>query len=116
MRQNLEMTGMTQGSEASLPAAPAAGAVPGPIFLREPPKPRKGLKPLAYGLGLLSLGLGLAAVSAPRKIAHLVGVRSRHRGLIRAMGVREIGHGLLILFQPKKPVLGVWSRLAGDAL
>jgi uncharacterized membrane protein len=43
-------------------------------------------------------------------------VRSRHRGLIRAAGVREIGHALLIWFQPKKPVLGVWSRLAGDAL
>jgi hypothetical protein len=34
---------------------------------------------------------------------------------MRAMGLREIGHGLAILSN-QQPVKAVWSRVAGDAL
>lgn len=34
---------------------------------------------------------------------------------MRAMGAREVLHGLAIL-GPNNPTVGVWSRMAGDAL
>jgi uncharacterized membrane protein len=70
---------------------------------------------LARGLGVLSIGFGLAEVVAPRGIAKLVGVREDRSGLIRLMGLREIGHGIGI-FTQRWPTESVWSRVAGDAI
>jgi uncharacterized membrane protein len=70
---------------------------------------------LARGLGWFSIGLGLAEVAMPRAIAKLVGVRSDHRILIRALGVREITSGIGILTQ-RIPAESVWSRVGGDAI
>jgi uncharacterized membrane protein len=72
---------------------------------------------LARGLGWFSIGLGLAEVAAPRAIAKIVGVRgdSGNRLLIRALGLREMAHGVAILTQ-RKPAAAVWSRVAGDAI
>ncbi|WP_075511859.1 SRPBCC family protein [Mycobacterium ostraviense] len=70
---------------------------------------------LARGLGGASLGLGLAEVLAPGKVAVLVGVADtdRSRAVIRALGIRECGHAAaLLLGSPKL----VWTRVAGDAL
>jgi uncharacterized membrane protein len=72
-------------------------------------------KSLARGLGVFSLGLGLAQVVAPRQIAKLVGVQGDRNGLIRLLGIREIGHGIGILTQ-RWPAEAVWSRVAGDAI
>jgi uncharacterized membrane protein len=69
---------------------------------------------LARALGWLSIGLGLAEIMAPGKLAELIGVEDRPT-VFRLMGLREIGHGVTILSQPW-PAGGVWSRVAGDVL
>jgi len=70
---------------------------------------------LARGLGWFSLGLGIAEVTAPRRIARLIGVRRGSPALIRVMGLREIASGIGILTQ-SRPTAGVWSRVGGDAI
>ncbi|MBV8761942.1 MAG: SRPBCC family protein [Deltaproteobacteria bacterium] len=69
---------------------------------------------LAKGLGVFSLGLGLAEVAAPRALARLIGVdqSAATPWILRALGAREIGHGLGIFARPKS----VWTRLIGDAI
>jgi uncharacterized membrane protein len=69
----------------------------------------------AYGLGLFGLGLGLAELVAPRRLARMIGAPLGHDGLIRAMGLREIASGVGILTQ-RVPATAVWSRVAGDAI
>jgi uncharacterized membrane protein len=72
---------------------------------------------LAIGLGLFSVGLGLAELAAPGRVARLIGLRDgeRYRGLLQAFGAREIGSGLAILAQPGNPAW-LWGRVGGDAL
>ncbi len=70
---------------------------------------------LAQGLGWLSLGLGLAKVIAPRGVAKMIGVHGNHDGLLRCLGARDIASGIGILTR-RKPAVGVWSRIGGDAL
>ena len=69
----------------------------------------------AYGLGLFGIGLGLAELMVPRRLARMIGAPSRHEGLVRAMGLREIASGVGILTQ-RAPAAAVWSRVAGDAM
>jgi uncharacterized membrane protein len=69
---------------------------------------------LARALGWFSIGLGLAEIAAPGRLAELIGVEDKP-GVFRLMGLREIGHGVTILRQPW-PASGVWSRVAGDVL
>jgi uncharacterized membrane protein len=70
---------------------------------------------LAQGLGWLSLGLGIAKVIAPRGVTKMIGVRGNHDGLLRWLGARDIASGIGILTR-RKPAVGVWSRVGGDAL
>jgi uncharacterized membrane protein len=70
---------------------------------------------LARSLGWLSIGLGIAEVVAPRRVARLVGVRRDYDLLVRLLGAREIGTGIGILAQ-RRPVKPVWSRVIGDAI
>lgn len=72
---------------------------------------------MANFLGWFSIGLGMAQVIAPDAISRLIGVEedSRNNEFMRAMGVREIGHGVAILANPR-PERAVWSRVAGDML
>jgi uncharacterized membrane protein len=72
---------------------------------------------LAKGLGLISLGLGVAGLMRPEATARFGGVNDGafERGLLRAVGVREITQGLGILTQPQ-PTGWVWSRVVGDAM
>ena len=69
----------------------------------------------AYGLGLFGIGLGLAELMVPRRLARMIGAPPRHDGLIRAMGLREIASGVGILTQGSSAT-AVWSRVAGDAM
>lgn len=69
---------------------------------------------LARGLGWFSIGLGLVEIVAPERLAGFFGLAERER-LLRAYGLPEIGAGLGILAQ-RRPAVGVWSRVAGDAL
>jgi uncharacterized membrane protein len=71
---------------------------------------------LARGLGWFSIGLGLAEVLMPYAVARLCGGTGRHTGIIRLYGLRELASGLAILSGGKRPVTGVWSRVAGDAI
>jgi hypothetical protein len=64
-------------------------------------------------LGWFSLGLGLMEILAPRTVTRKLGMEG-HEGLIRAYGAREIGAGMLSLSGERS--LGLWSRVAGDAL
>ena len=69
------------------------------------------------GLGLFSLGLGLAEVLAPRRIAKIIGVRPNRQArlLLQALGIREIATGIGLLAQPKSGIW-LWSRVAGDII
>ncbi len=64
-------------------------------------------------LGWFSLGLGLAELIAPRRITRSLGMEGRE-GLVRAYGAREIGAGIVSLSTERS--LGLWGRVAGDAL
>lgn len=77
--------------------------------------PKSNAKRLARGLGWFSIGLGLTELLAPRTIAKISGVSNKHTGLIRLYGLREIAAGVTI-FSQQRPVAGLWSRVAGDAL
>src|SRR6202011_4476173 len=72
---------------------------------------------LANALGWFSIGLGLAEVATPGKVAELIGVRNqdRTRAVLRAYGLREIAAGIGILSRPQ-PAGWLWGRVAGDLL
>ena len=71
-------------------------------------------KALAKGLGWFSLGLGLAEVVAPGKLARWLGMEGSEN-LLRVYGFREIATGLGILSR-REPTEWVWGRVAGDFL
>jgi uncharacterized membrane protein len=80
--------------------------------------PQRGLErldaaeSLERGLGWFSIGLGAAAVAAPRLVCWLSGPRSPT--LMRLVGTRELASGIGILTQrDRAPWL--WSRVVGDA-
>lgn len=72
---------------------------------------------MANFLGWFSIGLGMVQVVAPDAISRLIGVEESNRNneFVRAMGMREISHGVAILANPR-PEKAVWSRVAGDML
>lgn len=71
----------------------------------------------AQGLGWVSVGLGLAQLAAPRRVAELVGVAptDRNRNTILALGLRELAAGLTLLTRPR-PARWMWARLVGDVV
>lgn len=70
---------------------------------------------LVRALSGASFGLGVSELVAPGKVAAVAGVddTARSRRVIRALGVRECGHGAALLGGPPKLV---WTRVAGDVL
>lgn len=70
---------------------------------------------LVRALSGASFGLGVSELVAPAKVAVIAGVDDtrRSRRVIRALGVRECGHGAALLGGPPKLV---WTRVAGDVL
>src|ERR1700736_6532367 len=70
---------------------------------------------LAGCLGWLSVGLGLAALLAPRKMGELTGLGEGRHALIRAVGARELASGAGLLTQTRKTPW-LWSRVVGDAM
>lgn len=70
---------------------------------------------LATSLGWFSIGLGVAEVVAPGKLAELIGIRDKDktRTLMRVYGLREIAAGVGILAQ-QRPAGWLWGRVAGD--
>jgi hypothetical protein len=84
-----------------------------PKILRTGPSSLGSADRFARGLGWFSIGLGLTELLAPRAITRTLGLQGRE-GLVRAFGVRELGHGMLSLSVDKQ--VGLWSRVAGDVL
>jgi uncharacterized membrane protein len=76
-----------------------------------------GPERLARALGWFSIGLGLAEVVAPRRVARLIGIADNptRRRLLRVMGLREITSGAGIL-SGRRTDRWLWSRVGGDAL
>jgi hypothetical protein len=72
------------------------------------------LKSLALPLGWFSIGLGLAELLAPGRIAQAHGA-ARAEPLVRGFGAREIAAGIGILAAPQSSA-GLWARAAGDVL
>jgi uncharacterized membrane protein len=72
---------------------------------------------LRGALGWFSLGLGAAQLAAPGSLNRLIGMEdtARTRGLMQAIGVRELAAGTGILSRPR-PAGWVWARVAGDAM
>ena len=72
---------------------------------------------VARGLGWFSIGLGLAQIASPRRVARLIGVDDDQttRNTMFAVGVREIASGVGILTR-ERPVAPVWSRVGGDVM
>lgn len=69
---------------------------------------------LARGLGWLSIGLGVAQVFAPRRVAALTGV-ALPPALVVLCGLRELACGAGLLTQDQ-PAPWIKARVAGDAL
>jgi hypothetical protein len=70
---------------------------------------------LVRGLGWFSIALGAMEIAAPKALAKHLGMEGPvMETLFRVYGVREIGAGVLTLSVDKK--LGLWARVAGDAM
>ena len=67
---------------------------------------------LGVALGWLGVGIGIAELLMPRRVAQATGLPERPR-LMRAIGVREIVTSAGILLQPHQSGWR-WSRVAGD--
>lgn len=81
------------------------------------PSSANGAAGLSQALGWLSVGLGLAQIAAPRRVARLAGMADAQdtEALMRAMGLREIATGAGILMR-SNPAPWLWARVGGDAL
>jgi uncharacterized membrane protein len=71
----------------------------------------------ARGLGWFSLGLGIAQLMAPRKVARFIGVRDDEHTchILQTVGVREISSGVAILTNTESAG-PVWMRVIGDVM
>jgi uncharacterized membrane protein len=78
---------------------------------------REGNERRARLLGYFSLALGAAQMAAPGHVARLIGLsdRAKTRGVLRALGARELMSGLAILANPSGSG-PLWLRVAGDAV
>lgn len=73
-----------------------------------------GYEALAKGLGIFSIGLGLAELLAPRSFCRAFGMEGQEN-LFRAYGVRELATGIAIMAS-HDPTPWMWGRVGGDAI
>lgn len=83
-----------------------------PQVLRQGASSLSGIDQLGRALGWFGIALGVMEMMAPRNTARSLGLRQP--SLVRAYGAREIGAGILTLSVDKG--VGLWARVAGDAL
>jgi hypothetical protein len=73
-------------------------------------------KRLGLGLGIFSIGLGLAELFAARRIAKGLGIEGgATEGVIRLFGARELVAGGMLLRGPAVST-NAWNRVIGDAV
>jgi hypothetical protein len=84
-----------------------------PRVERKGPSSLTGPDRLARALGWFSVGLGLAELAAPGRLARTLGLEDKEE-LIRAYGARELASAIPTL-SIDKPV-GLAARIGGDAL
>ena len=73
-------------------------------------------KRLGLGLGVFSIGLGLAELAARRRIARWLGVEGgTAERVIAFFGARELLAGVMLLRGPAVST-NAWNRVAGDAI
>ena len=84
-----------------------------PRVIRSGNSSLRGPDQLARALGWFSIALGVSQALAAPRFSRALGVQGRE-SLVRACGLREIGHGVLTLSTERKA--GLWSRVGGDAL
>jgi hypothetical protein len=65
-------------------------------------------------LGLLSIGLGVVAVAAPRRVSTTLGLQADEEA-VSAFGAREIASGAGLL-SPVRPGPWFWMRVGGDVM
>jgi hypothetical protein len=72
---------------------------------------------LAAGLGWFAVGLGLAQLAMPDRVAEIAGIEptTENVRIMRSMGLRELTSGVGILTQPM-PDKWLWGRVLGDVL
>jgi hypothetical protein len=68
---------------------------------------------LARGIGWFSIALGVSQLFGARRYTRGLGVKGKE-SIVRALGAREIAHGVLTLSTERRA--GLWSRVGGDAL
>jgi len=71
--------------------------------------------PWATGLGMFSVGLGVAELLAPGPLARLIGVKDcpSNRLSLRLAGARELAVGAGLMTR-RRPTRWLWSRVLGD--
>ncbi|HYC31659.1 MAG TPA: SRPBCC family protein [Gemmatimonadales bacterium] len=76
-----------------------------------------GGDPLAKGLGLFSIALGVAQIAAPRKMSRFIGIEDsrRNRDTMLAIGLRELASGFGILTR-SEPAGWLQARAGGDVM
>lgn len=73
-------------------------------------------KKVGLGLGVFSIGLGLAEVAAPGRIARWLGVDGKTaRNVIALFGARELLAGAMLLKGPGAST-NTWNRVIGDGM
>ncbi|HEV2149994.1 MAG TPA: hypothetical protein VGR37_21535, partial [Longimicrobiaceae bacterium] len=70
---------------------------------------------LARGMGWFSIALGVAEIVGANQLSRAFGLGNRAAGVLRVLGVREIGTGVAVLGTPRRAP-GIWARVGGDAL
>ena len=74
-------------------------------------------KAIGLGLGVFSIGLGLAEIAAPGRISRFLGLEGSKaaRNTLIAFGAREMLAGAMLLRGPAVST-NVWNRVIGDAI
>jgi uncharacterized membrane protein len=99
------MTGQASASTARSPGSALAALPVGRPFQYQREQERK-LSPLATGLGLFVLGLGIAKLLAPRAVSQKSGVEA-HPALFLASGALNVASSINILNGGKPAALGL---------
>jgi uncharacterized membrane protein len=78
---------------------------------------REAAERRAKGLGVFSLGLGLAQLITPSGVARLIGLpdTQRSRTALTLIGMRELASGIGLLARPGS-ASWAWTRVVGDAM